>query len=79
MRPLSAAGAGCARVLRSVSLRQLLKEFPLLRRVARAVRTWKAGHFSFALVCYSSGAVLYSVLDISGDPACSPLGSTVGT
>ena len=46
MRLLSAAGAGCARVPRSV---RALEEFPLLRRFARAVRTWKAGHFSFAL------------------------------
>ena len=32
---------GCARVLRSVSLRQPLEEFPLPRRFARAGRTWK--------------------------------------
>ena len=32
---------GCACVLRSVSLRQPLEEFPLRRRFARAVRTWK--------------------------------------
>ena len=34
-----------------------LEEFPPLRRLARAVRTWKAGHFSFALVSFSLGLV----------------------
>ena len=39
----AAAGAGCARVLRSVSQRKLLEEFPVLRAVCRVVRTWKSG------------------------------------
>ena len=75
VRLLSAARAGCARV----------EEFPLLRRCARAVRIWKSGHFSFALVSFSPRVGVWvlpvenSVLDISGDPACSPLGSTVDT
>ena len=56
----AAAGAGCARVPRSVSVRKLLDKFP----------------HTFALVSFSpcSGVwvlpVEYSVLDISGDPAC---------
>ena len=88
VRLLSAAGAGCARVPRSVSLRQFFEEFPLLRcLLCRAVRTWKAGHFSVALVSSSPGLVFgcwvllveYSVLDFSGDSVCSPLGSTVDT
>ena len=75
-------------VPRSVSLRQLFEEFPLLRcLLCRAVRTWKAGHFSVALVSSSPGLVFgcwvllveYSVLDFSGDSVCSPLGSTVDT
>ena len=44
----AAAGAGCVRVPRSVSLRKLMDEFPHPRRVAaRAVRTWKAGLLYF--------------------------------
>ena len=34
-----------------------LEEFPLLRQFARAVRTRKAGHFSFALVSFGLGPV----------------------
>ena len=34
---------------------RLLEEFPLLRcLLCRAVRTWKSGHFSFALVSFSA-------------------------
>ena len=58
-----------------------LEEFPLLRRFARAVRTGKAGHFSFALVSFCPGPVFGRCLWrtafwIFRDPACSPLGST---
>ena len=60
----------------------VMEAFPLLRCLPRrAVRTWKSGLFAFALVC--SGVwvlpVEYSVLDFSGDPACTSLGSTVDT
>ena len=44
--PLVHAVRGCC------ALSELWKNF-LLRRVARAVRTWKFGHFSFVLVSFS--------------------------
>ena len=50
----------CCRLCAGAKLCQptvALEEFPLLHRFARAVRTWKAGHFSFALVSFSPGPV----------------------
>ena len=50
---LCAGAAGAALCQPTVAF----EGFPLLRRFARAVRTWKAGHFSFALVSFSPGPV----------------------
>ena len=76
-------GAGCARVLRSVSLRQFLAEFPLLHRFARAVRTWKFGHFSFAsyhsVLVLVFGCRLWSTALWIFRRSCLLLGSTVDT
>ena len=66
---------------------RLLEEFPLLRCLpCRVVRTWKTGHFYFALSCIfqlilAFGCCLWCtvVLDLSGDPACTSLGLTVDT
>ena len=78
-QPLVQAARGCR-----LSVMEAFGQFNLLP-LCRAVRTWKSGHFFLALVslspCPVFGCCLWCAAFwiFSGDPACSPLGSTVDT